>query len=78
MQGFVISDWQGVDKISSPPHSNYTASVRAAIQAGIDMVLVFPNFTDTLCILIIKNFFNSLSENNIAGHGPFQLQRVHP
>lgn len=41
VQGFVISDWQGVDKISSPPHSHYTASVRAAIQAGIDMVLCF-------------------------------------
>lgn len=45
VQGFVISDWQGVDKISSPPHTNYTASVRAAIQAGIDMVCV-SNFTD--------------------------------
>ncbi|CAH8277332.1 unnamed protein product [Arabidopsis lyrata] len=31
---FIISDWQGVDKISSPPHTHYTASVRAAIQAG--------------------------------------------
>ncbi|EOA20117.1 hypothetical protein CARUB_v10000396mg [Capsella rubella] len=45
-KGFVISDWQGVDKISSPPHTNYTASVRAAIQAGIDMVMVPFNFTE--------------------------------
>ncbi|KAH0907907.1 hypothetical protein HID58_039734 [Brassica napus] len=45
-KGFVISDWQGVDKISSPPHSNYTASVRAAIQAGIDMVMVPFNFNE--------------------------------
>lgn len=38
-QGFVISDWQGLDRITSPPHSNYTYSVLAGVQAGIDMVL---------------------------------------
>lgn len=37
-QGFVISDWEGIDRITSPPHSNYSYSVQAAIQAGIDMV----------------------------------------
>ncbi|KAK8677393.1 hypothetical protein V6N13_142935 [Hibiscus sabdariffa] len=45
-QGFVISDWQGIDKITSPPHSNYTYSVQAAIQAGIDMVMVPYNLTE--------------------------------
>lgn len=39
-QGFVISDWQGIDRITSPPHSNYTYSVQAGIQAGIDMVCI--------------------------------------
>lgn len=38
LQGFVISDWQGIDRITDPPHSNYTHSVQASIQAGIDMV----------------------------------------
>lgn len=37
-QGFVISDWQGIDRITSPPHSNYTYSVQAGVLAGIDMV----------------------------------------
>lgn len=37
-KGFVISDWQGIDRITSPPHSNYTHSVLAGVQAGIDMV----------------------------------------
>ncbi|KAJ6906866.1 beta-glucosidase BoGH3B-like [Populus alba x Populus x berolinensis] len=37
-KGFVISDWQGIDRITSPPHANYSYSVQAAIQAGIDMV----------------------------------------
>ena len=37
-QGFIISDWQGIDKITSPPHSNYTYSIQASILAGVDMV----------------------------------------
>ncbi|XP_039063279.1 beta-glucosidase BoGH3B-like [Hibiscus syriacus] len=45
-KGFVISDWQGIDKITSPPHLNYTYSVQAAIQAGIDMVMVPYNLTE--------------------------------
>ena len=40
-QGFVISDWEGIDRITSPPHSNYSYSVQAGIQAGIDMVSGF-------------------------------------
>lgn len=37
-QGFVISDWQGIDRITTPPHQNYTYSVEISINAGIDMV----------------------------------------
>lgn len=37
-QGFVISDWQALDKITYPPHSNYTYSVQVSILAGVDMV----------------------------------------
>ena len=37
-QGFVISDWQGIDRLTSPPSSNYTYSVQASIEAGVDMV----------------------------------------
>ncbi|KAB1225468.1 Beta-glucosidase BoGH3B [Morella rubra] len=45
-QGFVISDWEGIDRITSPPHSNYSYSIQAAIQAGIDMVMVPFNYTE--------------------------------
>ncbi|XP_031381238.1 uncharacterized protein LOC116195940 [Punica granatum] len=45
-KGFVISDWQGIDRITSPPHENYTYSVQAGILAGIDMVMVPFNFTE--------------------------------
>lgn len=37
-QGFVISDWQGIDRITTPQGVNYTNSLRAGVHAGIDMV----------------------------------------
>ncbi|CAH9063014.1 unnamed protein product [Cuscuta europaea] len=45
-RGFVISDWEGIDRITSPPKSNYTYSVQAGILAGIDMVMVPQNYKD--------------------------------
>ncbi|CAL9044163.1 uncharacterized protein LOC135582547 [Musa acuminata AAA Group] len=39
-RGFVISDWQGIDRITSPPHANYSYSIQAGIHAGIDMVMI--------------------------------------
>jgi beta-glucosidase len=45
--GFVVSDWQGVDQISD----DHAEAVRAAINAGIDMVMVpfeYQRFTSTL------------------------------
>lgn len=38
LQGFVISDWQGIDRITTPPHANYSYSIQAGVSAGIDMV----------------------------------------
>lgn len=37
-QGFVISDSEGIDRVTTPPRANYTYSVQASIHAGIDMV----------------------------------------
>ncbi|XP_038992804.1 beta-glucosidase BoGH3B-like [Hibiscus syriacus] len=45
-RGFVISDWLGIDKITSPPHANYSYSVEAGVGAGIDMIMVSNNFTE--------------------------------
>ncbi|KAF7148233.1 hypothetical protein RHSIM_Rhsim03G0055100 [Rhododendron simsii] len=58
-RGFVISDWQGLDRITSPPHANYTYSVLTGIHAGIDMVMIpfnYTEFIDTLTYLVNKNF----------------------
>ncbi|KAJ4754582.1 Glycosyl hydrolase family protein [Rhynchospora pubera] len=57
-RGFVISDWQGIDRITSPAGSNYTYSVQAGVNAGIDMVMVPYNYTvfiDDLTSLVNKS-----------------------
>ncbi|KAI3445226.1 hypothetical protein Pfo_001891 [Paulownia fortunei] len=61
-KGFVISDWQGLDRITSPPHSNYTYSVQAGVQAGIDMIMLPYNFTEFINDLtyMVKNNFISM------------------
>ncbi|KAL3616023.1 hypothetical protein CASFOL_040317 [Castilleja foliolosa] len=45
-RGFVISDWQGIDRITDPPHANYSYSVQAGILAGIDMIMLPENFEE--------------------------------
>lgn len=45
-RGFVISDWQGIDRITSPPDANYSYSVQAGVHAGIDMVMIPNNYTE--------------------------------
>ncbi|KAL3347573.1 hypothetical protein AABB24_021307 [Solanum stoloniferum] len=57
-RGFVISDWEGIDRITNPANANYTYSVEASINAGIDMVMVPNNYTDfigNLTMLVNKN-----------------------
>ncbi|KAL2239257.1 lysosomal beta glucosidase-like [Sesamum indicum] len=56
-RGFVISDWQGVDKTTYPEHANYSDSLLKAIDAGIDMVMVPYNHTEFSSILVshVKN-----------------------
>ncbi|KAM0070352.1 putative glucan 1,3-beta-glucosidase [Helianthus debilis subsp. tardiflorus] len=58
-KGFVISDWEGIDRITLPSHSNYTYSVLASITAGIDMVMVPNNYIEFISDLkyFVKNKF---------------------
>ncbi|GAV68161.1 Glyco_hydro_3 domain-containing protein/Glyco_hydro_3_C domain-containing protein [Cephalotus follicularis] len=60
-KGFVISDWQGLDRITSPPHLNYTYSILSGIQAGIDMVMVPFNHTE-----FIDDLTNLVNDKVIA------------
>jgi len=50
-QGFVISDWAGIDQLPG----DYTSDVETSINAGIDMVMVpdnYPGFFSTLVALV--------------------------
>ncbi|KAL3687101.1 hypothetical protein R1sor_013410 [Riccia sorocarpa] len=58
-KGFVISDYQGIDQITTPPDANYTYSVLASINAGIDMVMVpmdYKGFLSNLTSLVNSGF----------------------
>ncbi|KAF2322348.1 hypothetical protein GH714_012601 [Hevea brasiliensis] len=67
-RGFVISDWQGIDRITSPPGANYSYSVEAGVSAGIDMVMVPYNFTEFIDDLTyqVKNKIIPMSRINDA------------
>ncbi|XP_074295272.1 uncharacterized protein LOC141623105 isoform X2 [Silene latifolia] len=56
-KGFIISDWEGIDRITYPAHANYTYSVLKSVRAGIDMVMVPKNYTEFIDILtsLVKN-----------------------
>ncbi|XP_050122541.1 uncharacterized protein LOC126600068 isoform X1 [Malus sylvestris] len=56
-RGFVISDWEGNDRITSPPHANYSYSIQAGVNAGIDMVMIPYNYTEFIDGLtsLVKN-----------------------
>ncbi|CAN6863532.1 unnamed protein product [Brassica oleracea] len=58
-RGFVISDWQGIDRITNPPHLNYSFSVYSGISAGIDMIMVPYNYTEFI------DEINSQIKNNL-------------
>lgn len=54
-QGFVISDWEGLNRLSQPHGSNYRYCISAAVNAGVDMVMVgrkYEHFVDDLMFLV--------------------------
>ncbi|KAJ6311028.1 hypothetical protein OIU76_015700 [Salix suchowensis] len=63
-RGFVISDWEGIDRITYPPHSNYTESVLKGISAGIDMIMVPYNHTEF--INIVTDLLGSQAHRDLA------------
>lgn len=58
-RGFVISDWQGVDRITTPAHANYTFSLETGLHAGIDMFMLpynLPEYLSTFHYLVKGNY----------------------
>ncbi|XP_018476933.1 uncharacterized protein LOC108848026 isoform X2 [Raphanus sativus] len=50
-KGIVISDFLGVDWITTPLHANYSHSVNSAVTAGIDMIMGSSNLTELVDVL---------------------------
>ncbi|XP_042433834.1 beta-glucosidase BoGH3B-like [Zingiber officinale] len=54
-KGFVVSDWEGIDRLCHPQGSNYRYCVLASINAGIDMIMVpfnYQKFLEDLIFLV--------------------------
>src|SRR5579859_2564455 len=56
-KGFVVSDWQAIDQIST----DYNYDVRTSINAGLDMIMIPTNYT---------NFLSTLNAEITAGNIP--------
>ncbi|KAL8210511.1 hypothetical protein R6Q57_004948 [Mikania cordata] len=67
-RGFVISDFQGIDRITHPEHANYTYSIIAGMNAGIDLFMVGFNYKDFITQLtyLVKNKFIPMRRVNDA------------
>ncbi|MCC3765036.1 glycoside hydrolase family 3 C-terminal domain-containing protein [Glycomyces sp. TRM65418] len=59
--GFVVSDWQGVDQIGD----DYAEAVRTAINAGIDMVMVPFEYERFITTLLAEIESGAVSEDRI-------------
>ncbi|KAM7256261.1 hypothetical protein ACFE04_012002 [Oxalis oulophora] len=54
-KGFVISDWEALERLSEPRGSNYRNCILKAVNAGIDMVMVpfkYEHFVEDLLYLV--------------------------
>ncbi|XP_020242073.1 uncharacterized protein LOC109820359 isoform X1 [Asparagus officinalis] len=54
-KGMVISDWEGIDRLSKPHGSNYRFCISASVNAGIDMIMVphrYDKFLEDLIYLV--------------------------
>ena len=58
VQGFVVSDWEGIDRLSEPLGSDYRYCIAQSVNAGIDMVLVI--IFHMKCILQLPVVFHLL------------------
>ncbi|XP_075498914.1 uncharacterized protein LOC142537246 [Primulina tabacum] len=77
-KGFVLTDWTAIDKITDPPHSNYTYSVQAGILAGADMVLVPYNYSEFITTLtsLVKHKHIPISRIDDAVHRILRVKFV--
>ncbi|KAI5079698.1 hypothetical protein GOP47_0005177 [Adiantum capillus-veneris] len=67
-QGFTISDWEALERITTPPGSNYSYSVYVALNAGLDMVMVPINYQQFIGLVTdqVSSGFISIDRINDA------------
>ncbi|VAH52266.1 unnamed protein product [Triticum turgidum subsp. durum] len=56
-QGFVVSDWEGIDHLCEPRGSDYRHCIAQAVNAGMDMVMIpfrFEKFLEDLVFLVVE------------------------
>ncbi|KAH7302622.1 hypothetical protein KP509_23G080000 [Ceratopteris richardii] len=66
-KGFVISDWQGIDRMLSPPNLNYTYSVETGVNAGLDMIMIpfdYVTFHDDMIALVKSGYISTQRVND--------------
>ncbi|KAM3404419.1 hypothetical protein ACQJBY_007486 [Aegilops geniculata] len=54
-EGFVVSDWEGIDRLCEPRGSDYRYCVAQSVNAGMDMIMIphrFEKFLEDLVFLV--------------------------
>ncbi|EMS45826.1 Periplasmic beta-glucosidase [Triticum urartu] len=54
-EGFVVSDWEGIDRLCEPRGSDYRYCVAQSVNAGMDMIMIphrFERFLEDLVFLV--------------------------
>jgi beta-glucosidase len=54
-QGFVVSDWEGIDRLCEPRGSDYRYCIAQSVNAGMDMIMIpfrFEKFLEDLVFLV--------------------------
>lgn len=64
-QGFTISDWEALERITIPAGANYSYSVNVALNAGLDMVMVPFNYQEFISLVTAQVNSGLISQDRI-------------
>eukprot|EP00250_Pteridium_aquilinum_P001744 c11960_g1_i1 orf=270-2141(+) len=64
-QGFTISDWEALERVTTPAGANYSYSVNVALNAGLDMVMVPYNYQEFISLVTAQVNSGLISQDRI-------------
>ncbi|KAL0285345.1 UNVERIFIED_CONTAM: Beta-glucosidase BoGH3B [Sesamum angustifolium] len=67
-RGFVISDYQGVDRMTYPSGSNYSTSLQIAINAGLTWLIPMTRIDDAVRRILRVKFSSGLFDNPLSDY----------